>query len=156
MMLSQGGKSPAGAGAPAGGDGAREAGRFSARRKTDAIIHGGGTGGPGRGSTREIRQRRRRPLTKRTVSPVTYPPRPRTGFIRPGIRRLGDRHRLPSEVSEKPNQEDEHVAGSGHIAGNGMSRPFSIARLTWEGWKSSIAKPGKAGLLPWHTAKCHV
>jgi hypothetical protein len=70
-------KSPAGAGAPAGGDGAREAGRFSARRKTDAIIHCGGTGGPGRGSTREIRQRRRRPLTKRTVSPVTYPPRPR-------------------------------------------------------------------------------
>jgi transposase-like protein len=31
-------KSPAGAGAPAGGDGAREAGRFSARRKTDAIL----------------------------------------------------------------------------------------------------------------------
>lgn len=31
-------KSPAGAGAPAGGDGAREAGRFLARRKTDAIL----------------------------------------------------------------------------------------------------------------------
>jgi len=31
-------KSPVGAGAPAGGDGAREAGRFSARRKTDAIL----------------------------------------------------------------------------------------------------------------------
>jgi transposase-like protein len=31
-------KSPAEAGAPAGGDGAREPGRFSARRKTDTIL----------------------------------------------------------------------------------------------------------------------
>ena len=31
-------KSPAEAGAPAGGDGAREPGRFSARRKTDTVL----------------------------------------------------------------------------------------------------------------------
>src|SRR5215472_11465730 len=28
-----------------------------------------------------------------------------------------------------------------------VRRPFSIARLTWRGWKSSIAKP-VAGMLP--------
>src|SRR5262252_3717697 len=100
--------------------------------------------GRGRGSTREIARKRRRPITKRTVSPVTYPRRPRTGCIRPGIRRLGDRHRLPSEVSEKPNQEDDHVAGNGNVesawrtslhadTGNRLSHLYPRGRKEQEG-----------------------
>src|SRR5262249_459333 len=43
--------------------------------------------GRGHGSMRGIRRKRRRPITKKTVFPATYPPGPRTGSIRPGIQR---------------------------------------------------------------------